>query len=72
MHRSNAIALGGALATAISFGPARMGFGLFLPQFREEFTISTQQASFIASAGFAGFFMALILASLLVARCRSA
>ena len=30
----------GFLATAVAFGPARMGFGLFLPNFREEFALT--------------------------------
>ncbi|MCX2522776.1 MFS transporter [Larsenimonas rhizosphaerae] len=69
MQRSKAIAMDGALATAISFGPARMGFGLFLPQFKNAFNISTQQAGLIASSGFAGFFAALLLSGILVSRC---
>ena len=53
------LALAGFVATAISFGPARMGFGLFLPTFREAFDLDTTQAGFIASLGFLAFLIAL-------------
>jgi len=49
----------GFVATAVAFGPARMGFGLFLPAFREEFTLSTSTAGLIASGGFLAFLLAL-------------
>src|SRR6056297_806054 len=49
------IASAGSAATAIAFGPARAGFGLFLPQFREAFSISTSVAGVISSLGFAAF-----------------
>ncbi|OHV07542.1 hypothetical protein BH688_15070 [Kushneria phosphatilytica] len=62
------IAAGGALATAVSFGPARIGFGLFLPQFRETFELTTRQSGFIASSAFGGFLIALVLAGYLSAR----
>lgn len=50
----------GFLATAVAFGPARMGFGLFLPAFREEFGLSTAAAGIIASSGFLAFLVALL------------
>lgn len=50
----------GFVATAIAFGPARMGFGLFLPAFREEFALSTATAGLIASGGFLAFLLALV------------
>jgi predicted MFS family arabinose efflux permease len=53
------LALAGFIATAISFGPARMGFGLFLPTFRAAFDLDTKQAGFIASLGFLAFLVAL-------------
>lgn len=58
-----ALPAAGFLATAITFGPARMGFGLFLPAFRESFRISTELAGIIAAAGFAAFLIALPLAA---------
>jgi predicted MFS family arabinose efflux permease len=62
------LSLAGFFATAVAFGPARMGYGLFLPEFREEFALSTEASGFIASAAFAGFFLALLLTGFLTAR----
>lgn len=53
------LASAGFVATAIAFGPARMGFGLFLPDFREEFELSTTLAGLVASGGFLAFLLAL-------------
>jgi len=50
----------GFVATAVAFGPARMGFGLFLPAFREEFVLSASKAGLIASGGFLAFLLALL------------
>lgn len=66
MARTWPLAAGGALATAVAFGPARVGFGLFLPRFREQFDLSTSSAGLIASGAFAGFFLALMLTAWLV------
>ncbi len=62
------LAAAGFLATAVAYGPARMGFGLFLPAFREDFALSTSLAAVIASLGFAAFFAALLLTAWLGAR----
>jgi len=67
-HGFGLLALAGFLATAVSYGPARMGFGLFLPEFREQFSLSTEMAGFIASAAFLGFLLALPLSGILTAR----
>jgi predicted MFS family arabinose efflux permease len=53
----------GFIATGVAFGPARMGFGLFLPAFREEFQLSTSMAGLIASGGFLAFLVALLLSA---------
>jgi predicted MFS family arabinose efflux permease len=53
------LASAGFVATAIAFGPARMGFGLFLPDFREDFALSTTLAGLVASGGFLAFLLAL-------------
>ncbi|WP_353175554.1 MFS transporter [Salinisphaera sp. T5B8] len=68
MSRKWPLAAGGALATAVAFGPARVGFGLFLPVFRDEFAMSTSAAGLIASGAFAGFFLALLATAWLVVR----
>jgi predicted MFS family arabinose efflux permease len=50
----------GFVATGIAFGPARMGFGLFLPAFREDFALTTATAGLVASGGFLAFLVALV------------
>jgi predicted MFS family arabinose efflux permease len=50
----------GFVATGVAFGPARMGFGLFLPAFRDEFALSTATAGMIASGGFLAFLLTLL------------
>ena len=62
------LATAGFFATAIAFGPARMGFGLFVPAFREDFALSTTEVGVIASGGFLAFLLALPLATFLCAR----
>lgn len=51
----------GFAATAITYGPARMGFGLFVPQFKQAFSISTQTAGLISSLGFVGLLVGLLV-----------
>ena len=58
----------GFAATAIAYGPARMGFGLFLPELKAAFPISTQAAGFLSSLGFSGFFVGLLAAHLALSR----
>nr|WP_246734539.1 MFS transporter [Chelativorans sp. ZYF759] len=58
----------GFAATAISFGPARMGFGLFVPEFRSEFGMSTAAVGYVSSLGFLGFLVGLLIAQALLAR----
>ena len=62
------LAAAGFLATAVAFGPARMGFGLFLPTFRDTFALDTALAGTIASLGFTAFLLALPVAALLSPR----
>ena len=58
----------GFAATAITYGPARMGFGLFLPEFREAFALSTGMAGLVSSLGFFGMLLGLIAAYATLAR----
>jgi sugar phosphate permease len=62
------LAVVGFGAIAVSFGPARAGYGLFLPYFRDEFGFSIQNAGFVASGLQAGYLVALTAVGLLVAR----
>ena len=56
-----ALPAAGFLATAVAYGPARMAYGLFLPDFRDAFDLSTGAAGFVASAAFGSFLAALPL-----------
>ena len=58
----------GFCAIAVSFGPARAGYGLFLPDFREEFGLSIELSGLVASGLQAGYLAALVAVGLLVAR----
>ena len=62
------LALAGFLAIAVAFGPARNGFGLFLPEFRDEFGLGVEVSGFIASGLQAGYLAALSIVGLLTAR----
>jgi len=58
----------GFAATAISFGPARMGFGLFVPEFSSAFSMSSSAVGFVSSFGFLGFFIGLLIAQAILTR----
>lgn len=58
----------GFIATAISYGPARMGFGLFVPEFRDSFSMSSSAVGVVSSLGFLGMFFGLLLAQALLTR----
>lgn len=62
------LSLAGFAATAITFGPARMGFGLFLPQFRDSFGLTSTSAGLLSGLGFLGFFTSLLIAQRLTSR----
>ena len=57
----------GFAATAITYGPARMGFGLFLSEFREDFALSIGMAGLISSMGFLGMLCGLVAAYAILA-----
>jgi MFS family permease len=62
------LGVAGLCATAVTFGPARYAYGLFLPVFREEFALSTTILGFIASGLYAGYLIALSAVGLLATR----
>ncbi|MGX9848601.1 MFS transporter [Limimaricola litoreus] len=55
-------------ATAVTYGPARMGFGLFLPQFREAFGLGSGMAGLIAGGAFLAYLLTVLAAGPLTAR----
>lgn len=62
------LSVAGFCATAIAFGPARMGFGLFVPELRADFSLSISAIGSISSLGFLGFFIALCMSQPLLLR----
>ena len=62
------LSIAGFVAIAVAFGPARSGYGLFLPSFREEFGLSVGLSGFIASGLQAGYLVALVAVGLFVAK----
>ena len=68
MSEARRLGLAGFSATAVAFGPARNGYGLFLPEIREEFGLSTETLGFVASGLYAGYLGALLAVGLLAAR----
>lgn len=68
MDAARRLGFAGFSATAATFGPARNGYGLFLPEIREEFGLSTQALGFVASGLYAGYLAALLAVGLLASR----
>lgn len=62
------LGLAGFFAIAVAFGPARSGFGLFLPDFRRQFDLSTGVLGVIAGGSYGGYLVALSLVGLFAAR----
>ncbi|GAA2062247.1 YbfB/YjiJ family MFS transporter [Streptomyces albiaxialis] len=70
MRRTRTFQLTGAgmAAIGVSFGFARYGYGLFLPEFRADFGLSVTDVGLIGSASYAGYLAALLVVGALVAR----
>lgn len=68
MRRFWSLSAAGFAATAIGFGPGRMGFGLFVPEFRTAVSMSTTAVGLVSSLGFLGFFIGLLIAQALLDR----
>ncbi|MEQ8877154.1 MAG: MFS transporter [Phycisphaerales bacterium] len=64
----HSLSAAGFAATAISYGPGRMGFGLFVPELSAAFSLSPAMVGLISSLGFLGFFLALLTAQTLLNR----
>lgn len=64
----HSLSLAGFAATAVSYGPGRMGFGLFVPEFQAAFSMSSSTVGVVSSLGFLGFFMGLLIAQFFLNR----
>ena len=62
---SHRVAGAGLVALAVTYGPARIAYGMFLPELRETFSLSAAAAGGIASAAYAGYIVTLLAASIL-------
>ncbi|MFG2501200.1 MFS transporter [Streptomyces sp. NPDC048441] len=58
----------GMAAVGVTFGFARYGYGLFLPEFRRAFDLPVALVGLIASASYLGYVAALLLVGVLVTR----
>lgn len=68
--RPGALIAAGLAVIAVTYGLARYGYGLYLPQFRAEFGLSAGAAGGIAAGGYLAYCAAAVLAPRLVARGR--
>lgn len=62
------LTVGGLLAIGVSFGFARYGYGLFLPEIRREFDLSVAFVGVIGSATYVGYLAALLVVGVYAAR----
>ena len=69
--RGGALVLSGLAVIAVTYGLARYGYGLYLPQFRAEFGLSGGGAGAIAAGGYVGYCGAALVASRLVSGGRA-
>lgn len=59
------LSVAGLVAVGVSFGFARYGYGLFLPEIRAEFGLSVSAVGLIGSATYVGYLGALVLVGVL-------
>lgn len=69
MSKSWQTVVAGMAVIGVTFGFARYGYGLFLPEIRDEFGLSVSLVGLIGSATYAGYLGALLLVGTLVSRC---
>ncbi|WP_305986545.1 MFS transporter [Roseibium sp. MMSF_3544] len=61
--KTRGLTVAGLAIVAATYGLARYCFGLFLPEFRQEFGLSTETIGLIAGLSYAGYLMATFLGS---------
>jgi predicted MFS family arabinose efflux permease len=62
------LGVGGTAAVAVTYGLARYGYGLFVPEFRRYFALSTTALGLIASASYVCYLLVVIGTGVLEAR----
>lgn len=60
--------LAGLSAIGVGFGFARYGYGLYLPELRREFGLSTAQLGLISSLSYVGYLAAVVMVGTLISR----
>lgn len=62
------LGIAGLAGVGVSFGFARYGYGLFLPEIRAEFGLSVSAVGLVGSATYVGYMVALVLVGTLATR----
>ena len=62
------LVIAGLSAIGVGFGFARYGYGLYLPELRREFGLSTAQLGLISSLSYVGYLAAVVLVGTLISR----
>ncbi|SOC49843.1 Predicted arabinose efflux permease, MFS family [Blastococcus aggregatus] len=70
-RHGNALVAAGLAVIAVTYGLARYGYGLYLPEFRAAFGLSSGTAGVIAAGSYAGYCGAAVLAGRLVGSGRA-
>ncbi|WP_414625672.1 YbfB/YjiJ family MFS transporter, partial [Candidatus Blastococcus massiliensis] len=70
-HSSGSLVVAGLALIAVTYGLARYGYGLYLPQFRAAFGLSAGAAGVIAAGSYAGYCGAAVLGGRLVGSDRA-
>lgn len=65
MRKETQLALSGLGVIAMAYGFARYGYGLFVPVFKEEFGLSTEEIGLVSSGAYAAYLLAMVLTGLL-------
>lgn len=68
LSKSCQLGFAGLVSIAVAYGFARYGYGLFVPVFRDEFSLTTEELGFIASASYVSYLLAMGTAGLTAAR----
>ncbi len=67
-HHEVRLVLAGLSAVGVGFGFARYGYGLYLPELRREFGLTTAQLGLISSLSYVGYLVAVVLVGTLISR----
>lgn len=66
--QASRIGVAGFFATAVAYGPARTGYGLLLPEMRDDFDLSGTLSGLIAGSQQVAYLVALLITTLFISR----